>query len=363
MNVGINVTGAARATLELNGSVNSTSGIFGGHTTGISVQSNWPGIGFNQYSNQGYKYMSDGYAAFQYLDPNTGVLSLDMIGYGQADLPATSVQRAFTIAANGNMGIRSNAFSSSLFVPTGGNYDGAAVFGGSAYNSLFNNGPDEHTYIRAGNAGGRVFLNDIPAGNTIFGSGNSMVGINTGAPTYTLEIRQAGLKGFILIDPDFFFNTWAYSVDQYASAPNSYLMLVYNGTLIGFFQSNGTYTLFSDQRIKSNIHSLPPVLDKLKQLNPVKYEMKDHNKKQEVTVGFIAQEVKAVFPELVTVQPVKVDSLNRVADLHALSQTGFSVIGIKAVQEQYRQILDLQKEQEELLKRVDDLTYKISKTL
>ena len=83
-NIGIGITSPTRAKLEVHGAVDATTAIFGAETTGISVQRNWPGIGFNSYFNNGHKYISNGYAALQYLDPNTGYLALDMYGPGNA---------------------------------------------------------------------------------------------------------------------------------------------------------------------------------------------------------------------------------------------------------------------------------------
>ena len=51
------------------------------------------------------------------------------------------------------------------------------------------------------------------------------------------------------------------------------------------------------------------------------------------TIGFIAQDVKKLFPALVTVKQVVVDSVNRITDIHTFDYTGLSVISIKASQE------------------------------
>ena len=82
-NVGIGISTPIRAKFEVHGAAGSgaTSGIFGGESTGISLQRNWPTIGFNQYrdivtpGSQG-KYMANGFAAIQYFDPTTGAMAL-----------------------------------------------------------------------------------------------------------------------------------------------------------------------------------------------------------------------------------------------------------------------------------------------
>ena len=145
-NVGIGISNPTRAKLELNGAAGATSAIFGGESSGISLQRNYPAIGFNQYYSTTSKYMSIGYAANLFLDPNTGYMGLDMLGTGNAN--TTALIRAFTIADNGNIGIGTNPSNATLFVKKGTNVDGSAVFGGSQYNSHFHYGTNEDTYIR-----------------------------------------------------------------------------------------------------------------------------------------------------------------------------------------------------------------------
>ena len=356
-NVGVGITNPTRAKLEQHGAVGATSAIFGGESTGISLQSNWPAIGFNQYSNNGAKYIGNGYAAVQYLNPGNGSITLDMFGSGNANGSVTSLQNAFTVAGNGNIGIKAAPFTSTLLALKGSNFEGSAVFGGTIYNSHFNYGTAEHTYIRGGKNFSNLYLNDIASNHVVLGAGNSMVGINTGNPTYTLEIVQANNRGLLFIDPNSNFDNWEYRVNYYfSSAPNSYLTLYLNGQTRGVFVTNGSYSgIISDKRVKTNITDLPSGLSKLNLLRPVKYEMKEHNNNHEKTIGFIAQDVKVLFPGAVNVMQVTVDSANSIPDLHTLDYTTLSVISIKALQEQYEQIQALQKENDGLMKRLKKL--------
>ena len=181
--------------------VDATSGIFGGETTGISLQRNWPGIGFNEYWNGGRKYIANGYGAVQTFDPNTGSMYLDMLINGTTNQLTGGVSRAFVISNAGNVGIKTDATNASLYVVKGGNFAGTAVFRGFDHNTHFNYGNEEHTYIRPGYDFRTVFLNDV-GGHVVLGGGNAMVGINSSNPTSTLEIRQYDGKGLILINPD-----------------------------------------------------------------------------------------------------------------------------------------------------------------
>ena len=60
----------------------------------------------------------------------------------------------------------------------------------------------------------------------------------------------------------------------------------------------GDLVTSSDTNLKSNIASLGPVLTKLISLNPKRYTM-NNDVEQKEKIGLLAQDVQAVFPELV----------------------------------------------------------------
>jgi hypothetical protein len=70
----------------------------------------------------------------------------------------------------------------------------------------------------------------------------------------------------------------------------------------GNAQLSGTLTQSSDQRLKTNIQSLDAsdTLALIDQLNPVTFNWIDPNQANGTQVGFIAQQVQAIFPELVS---------------------------------------------------------------
>ncbi len=198
-NVGIGIAVPTRAKLEVNGAAGAgaTSAIFGGENTGISLQRNWPTIGFNQFrdvvipGSQG-RYIANGFAAIQYLDPTNGAMAFDMFSNGTANAFTPVAKRAITILASGNVGIRSGASNSaSLYVTRGTNFDGTAIFGGTQYGSYFNYSNTEDTYIRPGRDGGRVIINDVQNGSVILGGGTTNVGINESFPVTSLQLNGA----------------------------------------------------------------------------------------------------------------------------------------------------------------------------
>ncbi|MEO6221456.1 MAG: hypothetical protein ABIO81_13570 [Ginsengibacter sp.] len=198
-NVGIGISNPIRAKFEVNGAagVGATSAIFGGESTGISLQRNWPTVGFNQYrdvvspGSQG-KYMANGFAAIQYYDPTNGTMAFDMFPTGTANTFTPVAKRAITILNSGNVGIHSGGSNTaSLYVTRGTNFDGAAIFGGTQHGSYFNYSNSEDTYIRAGKDLGKVIINDVPGGNIILGGGSNHVGINESSPRTSLQLNGA----------------------------------------------------------------------------------------------------------------------------------------------------------------------------
>jgi len=102
---------------------------------------------------------------------------------------------------------------------------------------------------------------------------------------------------------------------------------------------DGTWGPASDRRLKSNIRSLGEVLPKIMKLAPRNYYMKDDNKRKD-RIGFIAQEVKQVFPNVIEIINEGVEFED---GLLTLNYDAFSVLAIKAIQEQ-QTIIDSQEE-------------------
>jgi len=115
---------------------------------------------------------------------------------------------------------------------------------------------------------------------------------------------------------------------------------------------DGFYTQSSDRRLKKDIKNMNSVLTKAGNLKPSTDYMIDDIKKSGRSVGFIAQEVELLFPELV-----------READegFMGLVYDGFAVIAIKAIQKQKTQIDALNAENKELKKEIQEIKTIIEK--
>lgn len=137
--------------------------------------------------------------------------------------------------------------------------------------------------------------------------------------------------------------------------------LGFDGAYRGQFDNvTGVYSWTSDRRLKDDIRSFDTVLPKVLQLSPRQYLYKsDIDKKQRM--GFIAQEVEEIFPELVNPPSDLSDELSA---YYTLDYSGFGVLAIQAIKEQ-QAIIDKQSEEinqlKEELKLVQSLEARIKK--
>jgi hypothetical protein len=90
--------------------------------------------------------------------------------------------------------------------------------------------------------------------------------------------------------------------------------------------SNGSYTASSDRRLKATIRELGPMLTSVLELKPKSYVFKDAPDADR-SIGFIAQEVAELFPDLV-------QGASDSEAILGLNYGDFGVLAIKAIQEQ-----------------------------
>jgi hypothetical protein len=92
--------------------------------------------------------------------------------------------------------------------------------------------------------------------------------------------------------------------DNTNSTAQVYIQFVYNLGGLGGGQINGNgasqaaFGSFSDARLKENIETLPNQLENINDLRPVEFDYIDGSGHQ---IGFIAQEIKTVYPDAVNV--------------------------------------------------------------
>ncbi len=132
------------------------------------------------------------------------------------------------------------------------------------------------------------------------------------------------------------------------------LWLLKAGTQRGAFNgTSGAYTSTSDRRLKKDIVPLGSMTSKLMALVPSSYRFKDQGADDTKTLGFIAQDVREVFPEMV--------KHNEETDVFTLDYSGFGVVAVKVIQEQQKKIDELSNEIMELRRAVEDLKSNLKK--
>ncbi len=373
-NVGIGTATPTRAKLEVHGAVDATSAIFGGESSGISIQRNWPAIGFNTYWNAGNRYLANGFAAKQFLDPNSGYMYVDMFSNGAAgELPPITA-RALAISPTGNVGIKGASPTAELQLPNSisnrklvlwesanndHQYFGLGIEPGTMRYSVA--GRDNvHRFYAGASAGSSQLLMSIWGNkNLIIGTqnGGSKVGINSINPFYALEIVQTGGRGLAIIDPGTY-NYFGMNTHLFGSTNNLYIL--YNDAGVAFIKSDGSYHSGSDERLKNNIKPMPETLSKLMQLKPKTYAMKYNNPDKKSSIGLIGQELNTYFPELISLTDGASFGHKEIKELYAVNYSGLSVIAIKAIQEQQQIIESLKKQIDELKELIKTLLLKIN---
>lgn len=134
----------------------------------------------------------------------------------------------------------------------------------------------------------------------------------------------------------------------YAQDSNSTLRWYVN--IIGqSFALLGHYT-GSDISYKQNIESVTNALDNVMQLKPKTYQLIS-NPELGMQIGFIAQDVQGVFPELIVENPQD--------EKLGLNYSGFGVVAVAAIQELNEKVETLEEEKNTLLQRLEALESRV----
>ena len=105
-----------------------------------------------------------------------------------------------------------------------------------------------------------------------------------------------------------------------------------------------TYHSYSDERIKENIVDSTYGLTALMSLRPVKFNYQSwYEENTSDRIGFIAQEVKVVVPEIVKIQEdsIKVGDNDAIDGMHSIEDQQLIPILVKAIQELKAEIDEL----------------------
>ena len=120
----------------------------------------------------------------------------------------------------------------------------------------------------------------------------------------------------------------------------------YNGTNEGYLSTGGTWVNASDVTLKKDVKEIEYGIAEVMKLKPKWYRMIEDDLEQ---IGFIAQDVEEILPELVSTSQ---------RGMKGLSYGQLTAVLTKAIQEQQTQIQELSKQNEELSNRLIKLESK-----
>ena len=184
--------------------------------------------------------------------------------------------------------------------------------------------------------------------------GNDRIGVLTNTPEFDIHLVQPNT--FVAGSSGIGFSSGANNWKIYHSG--LHFSFVENGVRRAYVNGGtGAYVVTSDRRLKKSITEVESILDKVNHLKTYRYLYKDQDDLAEKIIGFMAQDVQPMFPELV----------GQTEDGYfGLNYAGFGVVAIKAIQEQQdiidaqqKQIDDLQKDKEETNKLLNDMLKRI----
>ncbi len=287
-----------RAALEQNGVVGSTSAIFGGEGSGISLQRNWPGIGFNHWHDGNHRSIAPGYSAQFALNQGNG--SMYYTSWDQNSATANGLllgQNQYTrffISRFGKIGLGTD-------VPYA----------------------DLHIVQRTSNR----YNEDVDLGITLDGIFDDYSGYQS---SWNMHVGT-------FFESDF---------TTHSGALEFWENFVSGWSTPAAIATNGEYFQLSDKEFKKDINYLGnDCLDKIIKLKPATYHFIHDNSQSPLDYGFIAQDVEKIFPGFVATF-----SKNKM-----IAYSSFIPILTKGIQEQQQQIEHLQKENTDLEARLERL--------
>jgi hypothetical protein len=174
--------------------------------------------------------------------------------------------------------------------------------------------------------------NDTTDHIALMPSGN--VGIGTKNPSAKLDVN-----GGIRIRNTQVNGNW---MNIFYEGTNKTIVFYHDNGNGQYMTQEGAWRQNSDISLKQNICDLTGILNQVLQLRPVKFEWKNNRM---LNIGFIAQEVEEIFPEIVSSVTIKQE---REQEIKGLPYAHFGVLAIAAIKEMksnYDQELSILKKQ------------------
>jgi len=261
---------------------------------------------------------------------------IDLDGQGDLNFGTGNLPEDMTITADGDIGIGTLSPDDKLHMAGGyARFDirvpGSGQGTGRIEFSTINAGKPQLYLFNDNSGSADVALRS--EGTTYFNGGNVGVGITSTETDLTVV---SDLSSSISTKDMTSGNYWDIGIgnssDNFKFAYDAFANFVAE-----IDNQTGAYNQISDERLKKNFEELEEVLPKLMQLVPTRYHFKSQNNADLKSWGFIAQEVEPIFPSFVST------SEDGGKSQKGLAYYNFSVLAIKAIQEQQTQLQEKEK--------------------
>ena len=221
----------------------------------------------------------------------------------------------------------------------------------------------------------------ITSGTDIYNANTGNVGVGTTTPIEKLHVSAQHM--LLEFDPDAVYSTKNTGTGKGYELIGSYQGWDSNAIYIGGYNANHTgndyddadkvicggntsgnvgigtlaitataFNISSSERFKKNISTLEYGLDDLLKIKPVKYQY-NFEKSGLYTIGFIAEEVSVIIPEVVSHQNEEHEVVSREEGIPvSMDYSKMSAVLVNAVKEQYSNFQELKNKNEELKERL-----------
>ena len=323
-------------------------GIGGGDNTNTSIGN------ASMRANTGVRNTAYGNASLQ-----ANSIGSDNTAVGYFALNKNTARTNPTYIGNQNTAVGSYSLQSNT---TGTRNTGTGAFSLQNNTTGIDNSVNGYSALKSNTTGYRnsaigsysLYWNDVGNENTAIGhfslQQNTSGGGNTAMGTNSLQKNTEGNNNTALgykadVSLTNLSNATAIGYNALVTASNS---IVLGNTSVSKIGGQVGWTSASDVRIKKNIRDTQYGLATVMQLRPVEYSLISNELKQ---VGFIAQEVNKLVPEVIT----GIEGDLEKAEILGITYANLVPVLTKAIQEQQKQIDDLHQKLEAQGKKIDSL--------
>ena len=292
--------------------------------------------GSNTLTSNGINVLTSPYN--QLLTTVGGTNYLDASSTGSNTITGGNNSMSATVS---NLLISSTTSGSNTMQSTGQNGYNRMICDGSntlGYNQMYNLGSANTAANKIESGAGDNYITTTTGGNFLLSY--KIVMIST-IQNY-VEVNTTARYNLTTSSNAYYFNpTGANRWQIFDNGTTDSLYILQGASANGVYLGNGAnaWTAWSDERVKKNIEPIESALDNIMKLNPVSYNYKKDDDMQAKRVGFVAQEVDKIFPDIVNESGMDSDD---VTNILGLDTTALIPYLVKAIQELRAEVRELQ---------------------